>query len=176
MNFETVSDVFDENERLGKKFEASVSPLSEKQASRLPDGEEWSVAQIVEHVALVDEGIARICAKLAAAAEADGKQAGGLNISPDFLSKSAGLGETKIKAPERVRPVGAGTIAESLAKINASRMRLRELRPVFEKFDCGSHKFPHPFFGDLSAVEWLILVGGHKVRHLRQIKKLLEKT
>jgi hypothetical protein len=53
---------------------------------------------------------------------------------------------------------------------------LRSLRERFEKFDGGAHTFPHPYLGELSAVEWLALSGGHKIRHLRQIKRVIEKT
>ena len=51
-----------------------------------------------------------------------------------------------------------------------SRERLNELRPLFEEFDGDTAKFPHPYFGDLSAVEWLVLLGGHEERHLKQIQ------
>jgi hypothetical protein len=42
-------------------------------------------------------------------------------------------------------------------------------------FDGDTHKFPHPYFGPLSAVEWLVLLGGHEARHLQQIKNIAGK-
>ena len=36
-----------------------------------------------------------------------------------------------------------------------------------------THKFPHPFFGELSATEWLVLLGGHEARHTAQIERIL---
>jgi len=44
---------------------------------------------------------------------------------------------------------------------------------LFETNDGNQNKFPHPYFGDLSAIEWLVLIGGHEVRHLRQIKGMI---
>jgi hypothetical protein len=55
-----------------------------------------------------------------------------------------------------------------------NRKKLEELRPMFEAWDSENFKFPHPHFGDMSAIEWLSLIGGHEERHLRQIERLLE--
>jgi hypothetical protein len=53
-----------------------------------------------------------------------------------------------------------------------SRNRLNELRPLFESVECSDQKFPHPAFGELTAHEWLALVGGHEARHIAQIKRI----
>jgi hypothetical protein len=121
--------------------------------------------------------MSRICAKLLSEAEAEGKVSNGsFRISPAFASKSEEIAEVKLEAPERVRPAGIRSIRESLDLLNESRERFEQIRTAFEKFDCQEYKFPHPYFGDLSAAEWLLLSGGHKARHLRQIKKLVEKS
>ncbi len=65
------------------------------------------------------------------------------------------------------------TIAESLAKLDENRRQLEELRPIFESVECSDFKFPHPAFGDISAHEWLALIGGHEIRHIEQINNLL---
>jgi hypothetical protein len=177
MNIQTIGDVYAGNEIARQKFEAFVGSLRDEQAGRTVDGEKWSIAQIVEHVALVEDGMSRICAKLLAKAEAEGKESDGrFEISPDFAAKSEEIGRIKVDAPERVQPITGRSIGESLDLMNESHERFEQLRPAFEKYDCSEHKFPHPFFGDISAAEWLVLAGGHKARHLRQIQKLVEKS
>ena len=79
----------------------------------------------------------------------------------------------KFEAPDRVRPTGNQTIAESIEKLKESQKNLKDLQPLFETVECSDHKFPHPAFGELTAHEWLALVGGHEFRHIEQIKKLL---
>jgi hypothetical protein len=74
-----------------------------------------------------------------------------------------------------MRPSGEKSVAESLARMEDNRKKLEELRPMFESWDSVSFKFPHPHFGDMSAIEWLALIGGHEERHLKQIERLLEK-
>ena len=81
----------------------------------------------------------------------------------------------QLEAPEFVHPKNERSVVDSLASMDETMNGLVELRPLFEEFDGDTHKFPHPFFGDLSAVEWLALCGGHKARHLKQINNLAEK-
>ena len=45
------------------------------------------------------------------------------------------------------------------------------LKPLFEKYDASEPKFPHPYLGDMTAVEWLAMYGAHERRHLRQIER-----
>ncbi|MEP7214306.1 MAG: DinB family protein [Acidobacteriota bacterium] len=177
MKIETVSAAFDANEKAHQKFETVVRSLNDDLAERQFEGEKWSIALIVEHLALVEDAMSRICAKLLSKAEAGGKASdGGIEISPEFYSKGEEITQIKLEAPERVHPAGGKSISESLAMMDESRERFEQMRPAFEEYDCREHKFPHPFFGDLSAAEWLVLTGGHKVRHLRQIQKLVEKS
>jgi rubrerythrin len=176
MNYQSIAEIYESNDKIREKFKAIIADLSDEQAAHLPDGEKWTLAELIEHVAIVEHGMTQICAKLLGKAQAeDKKNDGTAKISPDFLQKAAASVDQKIEAPERVRPTGTKSVAESLAKMEENRETLKQMRPLFESFDGSEHKFPHPAFGDLSAHEWLALIGGHESRHLRQIKKLLEK-
>lgn len=177
MNYQTIAEIYESNDKIRENLKATVGNLSDEQAARLPDGEKWTLAELIEHVAIVEDGMTRICAKLLKEAQTEDKKSDGTaKISADFLTKAAASVNQKIEAPDRVRPTGTKTVAESLAKMEENRATLKQMRPLFESFDGSEHKFPHPAFGDLTAHEWLALVGGHEMRHLRQIKNLLVKT
>lgn len=174
MNYQTISEIYDANDKIREKLKETVSNLTEEQANFLPEGEKWTVANLVEHISLVEGGITRIFGKLLTEAQAAGGKAGGeAKISEEFLQKAAWGRTQKFEAPERTHPAGNLTIAESLAKLDENRPKLEELRPLFESVECSDFKFPHPAFGDLSAHEWLALIGGHELRHMQQIKKIL---
>lgn len=176
MSQQTIADIYASNESIREKFKGTIAGLTESQLSTLPDGEKWTVTQIVEHVSMVEHGMSRICSKLLSSAKADGDLSdGGVEMSVVFTEKSAAIGAVKLEAPEMVHPSHGKTIAESLAAMEETRDKLNELRPLFEEYDCNTRKFPHPFFGDLSAGEWLLLLGGHEARHLKQIRNLVEK-
>lgn len=176
MSYETIAEIYASNDRIRENLKETLASLTDKQSSYLPEGEKWTIAQIVEHVSMVENGMSRICSKLLSSAKAEGQLSDGtVKISDKFAEKSAEVVTVKLEAPEIVRPTHDRSIAESLASTDETRNKLNELRPLFEEFDGNTQKFPHPFFGDLSAVEWLVLVGGHEARHLKQIRHLLEK-
>jgi hypothetical protein len=176
MNFETIGDIYAANDEARAGLKAVLADVTDAEANQLADGEKWTVAQLAEHIASVNDGVFRICRKLLGKAqEANLPAAAKLNVSDDFLSRSAEVHGVKLEAPERVHPTGTVTIGESLQKLDDNRRQLEELKPIFEEFDGDAAKFPHPYFGEISAVEWLIMAGGHEARHTTQIRKVLEK-
>jgi hypothetical protein len=176
MNYQTISEIYEANDQVRGKLKHIVANLSDAQINTLPDGEKWTVGKLIEHISIVDEGIVRISAKLLNEAKESGKTSdGATNFSDNFAEKMSAGRDAKFEAPERVHPTGTKTVAESLVKLDETREKLEELRPLFESVECADVKFPHPAFGDLSAHEWLALLGGHELRHIRQINNLLDK-
>lgn len=174
MRFETIADIYTANTIAGEKLVDALNGVSEDEAGRRPDGEKWTLQQIVEHIAIVDGATARICSKLLDQARNNGKPSDGkVSISPAFGERSAVIAGLKVEAPERVQPTGDVTIRESLDRINSTRQLFEAMQTDLERFDLSGPKFPHPFLGDLTAAEWLIVAGGHTARHAKQIKRLL---
>lgn len=176
MKYETIADIYSANQNILEKLTIVLSGISPDEATALPDGEKWSIKQIAEHVSMVDFGVSRVCAKLLEAARSDGKPSdGSFELSASFRQHAAEIANRKAEAPERVQPTGGVTIAEAVETIRASRTAFDSLRDDFEQYDFSGPKFPHPYFGDLTAGEWLVLVGLHEQRHTQQIVNLLEK-
>ena len=177
MKIETIADIYSANEVARQRLLAVLAGVSAEQASVRPEGEEWSVEQIVEHLSMVEGGVSRICAKLVDRARADGRPADGTAVlSVDFLANTKAAAESKIQAPERVQPSGEQRIGESIAKLIELRAALGELRSDLETYDLTAHHFPHPVFGDMTAHEWLLLLGWHEARHTAQIERILPRT
>lgn len=171
-----INDIYANNDQIHEKTIQLAASLNDEQKAAA-DGGQWTVAHIFEHIAIVQDGMAKISAKLLTAAQASGKAADGTaQLSENFQTKAAEAQQLKLEAPERVRPTGTQSIPESLAKMAETRAVLEDLRPLFETVECSDFKFSHPFLGELTAHEWLTLVGGHEARHLRQIGKMLEKS
>jgi len=176
MKFETVEDIFTTNAKLHERFRTTVLAVTDDEAKVRPDGEEWSIAEIVEHVSIVDAGIARICAKLLNGAKAAGKASdGSLAITEKFREGTARIANEKLEAPDRVRPTGKVSIASALATMDATATGVEALRADLARVDLSANTFPHPFLGDMTAAEWLVMYGGHQARHAAQIERLLEK-
>ncbi|MDQ3320840.1 MAG: DinB family protein [Acidobacteriota bacterium] len=176
MNNQTIADIYQTNDKIRRELIETISNLPDERANFLPDGEKWTVAQFVEHLSMVEDGMTKISGKLLAEAQSSGNKADGKAVfSESFMKKAAEMQDMKFESPDRVRPTGTKTVAESLEKMRETREQLEKLRPLFETVECSDARFPHPFMGDLTAHEWLALVGGHEARHLAQIKNLIEK-
>lgn len=174
MNYQNIAEIYAENDKIRERLKETVSGLTDEQSMSMPEGEKWTIAQIVEHLSMVEDGMTRVSAKLLKAAESAGKKSDGkVQFSEDFARKIGIMRKRKFEAPERVRPSGNQTIQESLAKMEENRRKLYELKPIFEQFECTDFKFPHPLMGELTATEWLTLIGEHEARHLEQIKRML---
>ena len=131
---------------------------------------------MVEHVGIVEKNITRLCARLIEGAKAEGKLAdGNIGVSNETMAKWAASADAKLEAPERVHPTGDVSIADACEQLNTNRDALAALRVDLETYDMSEQKFPHPYFGDLTATEWLVLIGGHERRHTIQIDTLLQK-
>ncbi len=171
-----INDIYETNDKIREKTKRLVADLTDKQTAFLPEGEKWTIAHIIEHIAIVQDGMAKISAKLLTQAQAAGKTASGAaRLSENFVQKANEAKTLKFQAPDMVHPTGNQTIEDSLKKMDETRGELEKLRPLFESVECSDFKFPHPFMGDFTAHEWLILVGDHEARHLRQIEAMLEK-
>ena len=65
MRYETVADIYSANEEARKNLKAVVEGISDAEADTLPEGDTWTIQQVVEHLSMVDIGISRICAQIA---------------------------------------------------------------------------------------------------------------
>ena len=64
MDFESIDQIFGQNDRIHEKLKTVIAAVSDSTASTLVDGEKWTIAQLVEHIATVDEGASKVCSKL----------------------------------------------------------------------------------------------------------------
>ena len=176
MSNRTIGDIYANNDQIHEKTKEMIVGLSDDQGAFLPEGDNWTLAHLVEHIAVVQDGMMKISAKLLNEAKSsDVKSGGEAVLSDNFKLKAVEARQAKFEAPDRVIPTGNRTISQSLEKMAETRRALEDLRPLFETVECSDFKFPHPFFGDLTAHEWLTLIGGHEARHQQQIGKILEK-
>lgn len=177
MTYETISDIYSANHKIRDKFLATVATITPDEATVLPEGEKWTLQQLVEHVSIVAINISRLCAKLLEGARQDNKPSdGSFSLPETFGQKAAEVAGIKVEAPDRVHPTGESTISESLATLTAATAAFDALRPDMESYDLSAHSFPHPFFGPLTAGEWLVMTGLHERRHREQIETLLVKV
>jgi hypothetical protein len=155
-------------ENLRKSREAlmsAVSGLSEAQSDFKPEPDAWSIANIVEHLAIVEDLVAWRLSQLGAAR--DVSQEATFKGSDAVLLEKVVDRSTKIKAPERAQPTGQ-PLTHSIARLTASHTRIVEFVQSAPA-DFRRHTMLHPVFGGLDGHQWLLALAGHCERHTRQV-------
>lgn len=176
MSYQTIDEIYVANNQIRTLFAETVMGIFPAELNALPDGEKWSIKEIVEHVSIVDEGMAKICRKLLSEAQRNEmRSTGEIMISDVFRAYTDNVDDMKLEAPERVWPTGERSVEESQRKIDENQIMFESLRTLFREFNGTSLKFLHPYFGPLSAQDWLVLSGEHMRRHTNQIQKVVEK-
>ena len=130
----------------------------------------WSAAQIIEHCARVEGGVARMIAKgaeMPRTATVDELQAAVLTERTIGWVRERSM---KVEAPERVRPTGTLDADAAIAQLQASRAALLEAFATADNAVLDGVTFPHPFIGPLTLRSWVELTAHHDARHAAQMR------
>jgi hypothetical protein len=138
-----------------------------------PDSGRWSIADIVEHVALVElRTLDLIVNKLPLApAPSDGKVTGDARFTRlDAVIPTRD--QRRITAPEALVPKGTwpDPDAAMAAFLDARAQSLAAAAAVGE--DTLAHVVPHRFLGEFDAEEWLYFTAVHLARHTAQVEEI----
>ncbi|MBA2605808.1 MAG: DinB family protein, partial [Acidobacteria bacterium] len=99
MSNQKISDIYAANDKIREKTRQLVAGLNDEQSAFLPDGEKWTIAEIIEHIAIVQDGMTKISAKLLTKAKAAGKASdGAARLSENFAAKAAEARQLKFEA------------------------------------------------------------------------------
>ncbi|HKX31353.1 MAG TPA: DinB family protein [Blastocatellia bacterium] len=172
MIYHSIAEVFETIERTHSSFIASVTNLSPGQEDFRPVPDRWTIAEISEHVGIVNSGFLRLAQTLLKQAEAEPKPPRtNLEFSLQRLTDSGTMKE-KWKAPERVEPHGGVPVAESTLKNQQAIDQLSALKPRFEAVDLSGPTWDHPFLGPLNLYETLIVLVIHETKHRHQVEEI----
>jgi DinB family protein len=143
----------------------SMKGLSDAQWNFKPSPDRWSIAEIMEHVAIVEDRVQEIVGNMgqapADAADRDVKQVDA------FILVAIPMRNPRYKAPERVSPIGGRMGAQALEHFLESRVQTNEL--LSSAPNLRGRVLPHPIFGPWDGYQWILAAGGHCARHTGQI-------
>jgi hypothetical protein len=149
----------------------AMVPLERRGERPAPD--RWSVAEVLEHVAMVEAVVLKACVRQLAAARAAGLPAETETSSILHLLPPSRVAnrEHRIVAPETLRPKGVDAAA-AWNDLEETRRRFIEFVKSCDGLALGQVSFPHPAFGPLDLYQWLLFAAGHHARHAAQIREI----
>jgi DinB superfamily len=160
----------DDNRRV-LRAAVDIVPIPDRE--RRPSPDRWSVAEVVEHLAIVE---GRVTARLTEALEAAPPAAlpAGHVLPPvdrSFLDR-VGDRTNRFKTGAPSEPRGAMDAEAAWAAAASSREAFRRLLERADGLDVGGIVLPHPAFGPLTFYQWAVFLSGHDARHAEQIREI----
>jgi hypothetical protein len=172
MIYHSVADIFAANERAQERLITAINHLNAAQENFRPAENCWTIAEIIEHVNIVNGGFLRITHKLLKQAEANAKPPKTDLALGHTILDAQGEQPPPFAAPEVVRPRGGVPISTSLPKLRETLDGFAAIRSRLEAVDLSEPTFPHPAIGPINAYQWMITLGEHADRHRLQIEAI----
>jgi hypothetical protein len=152
---------------------ATVDAVPEPLREARPSEEAWSVAEILEHLMMVERGVAKLVALKAGEMQTLPSPP---REAPDMVAVSLTRfpldRATQVPAPERVVPRGELSADEAREALLKTRGMLLDQLHAADGLALSSIMHPHPIFGPLDLYEWIYMTGWHERRHAEQIREV----
>ncbi|HEV2912536.1 MAG TPA: DinB family protein [Pyrinomonadaceae bacterium] len=148
-----------------------IEPVDDERFARRPSPNEWSIAEIVHHLCMVEQ---RVIDELERALAAPPFRMGLLQrlMPVGFL---VGSRVVRVKAPRAVEPLDAPSKEEAIANYQSVRARLKEFSARLGRGRLEQLAMKHPFLGKFDGVRAVEFAGHHERRHCKQIKETIRK-
>ena len=154
-----------------ERLATTVNGVDPALLSKRPAENEWSVAEVVEHLCLVEGAVmSYLESKLDQPPVKVGLLA---KLKP---MRIVSLRFKRLQAPERVRPSeNLPPMEELLRKYDRLREKTKRICNEAGQARLGQIRFKHPYFGDMDGAAAVSMVAFHEQRHLKQIREILKK-
>ena len=153
-----------------QKLISAISPLEPNIYAQRPAEGEWSVAEIVQHLCLVE---GRVTKELEAAIAREPQRVGFFRrlIPTSIVS----LRLIRVKAPKAMNPLDSPARDQAMKNFDRARSNLKTLCAAHSEERFRNLVFTHPFLGDIDGVATISFIGYHELRHYKQIREVLGK-
>ena len=149
----------------------AVTPLDPQKFARRPSETEWSVAEVVHHLNLVEQSVLQELERRLTGPP----QKAGLRQRFMPLRFLVGSRFFRVKAPERVVPLDPPAKEAVIENYNRTRAALKEFGLRHGAARLRQLGIKHPFLGNFDGVRAISFVGYHELRHYKQIQEIIKK-
>jgi hypothetical protein len=166
-----LAEVQGELDRTRKGLLAAVAPMPAEATGLRPCADGWSIAEVVEHLLIVEAGIGRLLGKLGKQAETLGLETSTASVLSSLDRFALTTPAQPIRSPTSVAPTGTVPLNEGIAGLAESRRRILDLMQRVSGRALGELAAPHPLLGQLTFYQWLLFLAQHEERHTIQIRE-----
>jgi uncharacterized damage-inducible protein DinB len=152
----------------------AIADVPADKRSLRPTADRWSVAEVVEHLGIVETRIAHMLSeKLDAARQAGlAAETESTPVAP-MLDIAGVINRSKpITASEASQPRAGLSTEDGLKVLSERRAALHQAVTAADGLALGSVEIPHARLGTLNVYQWLLFLAGHEARHTDQIREV----
>lgn len=169
-----IHEVLDSLDTNRRTLEQALAEVPADLRAQKPASDRWSVAEILEHLVIVEE---RVLAMVEEHLHADRIPGLGRDHETSSVVASidtAGLTDRsqRLVASDQSQPRGGISADESWAVLVDRRRQLKEVVRAADGAALGAVTVPHRRLGELNLYQWLVFLGSHEARHAAQIREV----
>jgi DinB superfamily len=158
-------------EKLGRAqttFFRAADAISPEKWGDCPGVNEWSAAQLVAHLMVVERGVVTNVDRLT--------QKAAVPVSfPKRVHLPLWLVEARVirrKSPVPLDESLLGGKEAMLAGLRGMRERTMAFIEETQRRDLTAYCWRHPFLGMLNVYEWMEMIAAHQLRHTKQVREI----
>lgn len=147
---------------------SAVLNLSLSQSLFKREPGEWSIADIVEHLVIIEGRVQALISRMPEAPHADPNRND--EETDRFIVHMLPRRISRVQAPEAALPKGDCTLPQAIDQFARKR---EETACLLAFAPClRGRVIPHPIFGLWDGYQWILATASHTARHLAQIREI----
>ena len=153
---------------------AAVDAIPERLRGEKPSPTRWSVNEVLEHLSIVETRFSKALGdSIAAARQAGlGPEQGERVPLPEKTETILIDRSNPRTAPEAAQPTGTLDSGVAWSALERADQLVRRTLTAADGLALSQVTYAHPFFGPLTAYQWVELLAGHRRRHAEQIREV----
>lgn len=149
-------------------FFRATDAISADKWADCPGLKEWSAAQLVAHLVVVERGVVTNVERLT--------QKEPIPVPfPKRMHLPLWLVEARVVRRKSPVPLDESLLLEKeamLGELRRARERTMAFLSATERRDLSCYYWRHPFLGMLNAYQWLEMIAAHQLRHTKQVREI----
>jgi hypothetical protein len=172
MGVRTLEPIREKLARAQTAFFRAADTVPPEKWANYPGINEWSAAELVAHLMVVERGVVTNVDRLT--------QRAPIRVPfPKRMHLPLWLVEARVIRRKSPVPLDPNLMAEKETMLGGLR-RVRERTLAFisetEGRDLSAYCWRHPFLGMLNSYEWMEMIAAHQLRHTKQIREIEAKV
>ena len=164
----SIDPIVEKLARAQKSFFRAADTIPAEQWSSKPRAEEWSAAELVAHLVMVERAV------VGGADRITQKTPKEIPFRKRF-HLPFWLVESRLIRRKSPLPLDAGLLGNKEAmgaELRAARERTLSFLEETQQRDLSVYRWEHAFLGMLNVYEWFEMIASHELRHTKQIKEI----